>query len=203
VSGLPIILAYVLDGGGGAYARMMTALLPPGKLWGQIQGFLGSLLLACSDELDRVHARVADLLNEADPSTAVEMLPEYELELGLAAAPSIAERQATVLARRIRRQRFRPAEFQAALAPLLALAPAAVVVIERTRAQVIAIGDDREIYRFFIYRDPSLPGSYFLPATQALVDDMAPNHTQGTVIESVAALYDDPHSLYDRDLMGT
>lgn len=163
---------------------------------------LSKLLLGLAQELARVDARVSDLLDEADPSTAVELLPEYEAELDLVAAPTIAERQATVVARRVRRQGFRPADFQDALAPLLAQASADVVVIERSRAQVIAMGDDREIYRFFVYRDPSLPGTYFLAAAQALVDDMAPSHTQGTVIESIGMLYDDPHSLYDRDLMG-
>jgi len=90
----------------------------------------------------------------------------------------------------------------AALAPLLAQAPADVVVIERTRAFAIAVGDDREIYRFFIYRDPTLPDVYFLASAQAQVDRMQPSHTEGTVVESINFLCDDPHSLCDRDLLG-
>jgi uncharacterized protein YmfQ (DUF2313 family) len=185
-----------------AYGRMMKALLPPGKLWRLFDSLLSALFLACGDELARVEARAIDLLNEADPTTTTELLPEYERELALTAATSLAERRANVVARLIRRQRFRPVDFQAALADLLAQAPEDVVVIERTRAFCIAIEDDREIFRFFIYRDPSLPGAYFLASAQVLVDEMKPSHTIGQVIESVSARYGDPHSLYGRDLMG-
>jgi hypothetical protein len=66
------------------------------------------------------------------------------------------ERRARVVARLVRRQRYRPVDFQAALAPLLVLDPGQVAVIQRTRAFCVAIGDDREIYRFFVYRDPAL-----------------------------------------------
>lgn len=188
-----------------AYAGMLAALLPP-KLWSLILGAstLYALLLACADELARLDGRAGDLLNEADPSTAVELLPEYERELRLTpGATSIDERRGNVVARLVRRQRFRPADFRQALAPLLGQAADDVVVIERTRAFAIAIGDDREIFRFFIYRDPALSGTPFITSAQVMVDEMKPSHTVGTVIESVAAIYDDPHSLYDRDLMGT
>lgn len=186
------------------YARMLAALLPPGKIWRLIPGAstLYALLQGCAAELARVDQRVTDLLNEADPTTATELLPEYERELKLAAAASIDERRANIVARLVRRQRFRPADFQAALAPLLAQAPAGVVVIERTRAYCITVGDDREIFDFFVFRDPTLPGTAFLSSAQVMVDEMKPSHTKGTVIESVSFLCDDPHSLCDRDLLG-
>lgn len=188
----------------GAYARMMTALLPPGRLWRLVgDSVLGRLFLACADELARVDGRSTDLLRESDPATVLELLPESERELALeTGALSIDERRARVVARTVARQRFRPADFQAALAPLLAQAPEDVVVIERTRAFCVLIGDDREIFRFFIYRDPTLPGAYFLASAQQLVDQIRPTHTAGQVIESIDARYDDPHSLYDRDLRG-
>jgi hypothetical protein len=182
---------------------MLKGLLPQGKLWGLIDDLVEALLLACADELVRIDERARALIDEADPRTTLELLPEYERELKLVAGDaSIEERRARVVARRVRRQRFRPVDFQIALAKLLAQAPVDVVVIERTREFCIAIGDDREIFDFFILRDPSLPGAYFLESAQAEVDSMKPSHTRGTVIESVAALYDDPHSLYGRDLMG-
>jgi len=167
-----------------------------------IASVLYQVLLACADELARVDSRAYDLLDEADPRTAVELLPEYERELELVAAPSVAERQANVAARIILQQGFRPADFQTALALLLGLAPADVVVIERTRAFCISVGDDRAIFEFFIYRNPALPGTYFLASAQAAVDKMKPSHTLGTVIESVSFLCDDPFSLCDRDLLG-
>ncbi|HET7505100.1 MAG TPA: putative phage tail protein [Kofleriaceae bacterium] len=163
---------------------------------------LSSLLLDCADELARIHGRADDLLREADPSIATELLPDYERDLGEPSTGAPAERRARVVSRLVRRQRFRPVDFQVALAPLLGQAPAEVVVIERTRAFCVAVGDDREIYRFFIFRAPSLPGVAFLASAQAMVDRMAPSHTQGHVIESINFQCDDPHSLCDRDLLG-
>jgi uncharacterized protein YmfQ (DUF2313 family) len=185
-----------------SYARVMTALLPPGKLWRLLASTLEGLMLGCADELARIHARVGDLLNEMDPATASELLPDYEAELALVPAATIDERRANIVALEVRRQRFRPADFQTALAPLLGLTPAGVVIVERTRDFAIAVGDCREIYRFFIYRDPTLPGSYFLASAQAQVERMQPSHTAGTVIESINLLCDDPHSLCDRDVLG-
>jgi hypothetical protein len=184
------------------YASMMRALLPPGKLWRAVGALLDAIFLGCADELSRVDARVANLLDEDDPTTATELLPEYERELGVTAAVSLAERRANIVARLVARQRFRPVDFQQALAPLLDQNAADVVIIERTRAQVVAMGDDREIFRFFVYRNPSLPGTYFLASAQAQVMKMKPSHTIGTVIESVTFTVDDPHSIADRDLVG-
>lgn len=192
----------------GAYARMLTALLPPGKVWRLVGGdsILAKVLLACSDELDRLDARALDLLEEADPSTAVELLPEYESELGLDEAATTAERQARIVARTIARQRFRSVDFQNALAPLLGQDPGAVVVMERSHAYAMTIGKvpitGDEIFRFFIYRNPALPGTYYLASAQALVDEIKPSHTAGYVIESVSFLCNDPHSLCNRDLLG-
>lgn len=186
-----------------AYTRMMMALLPPGKVWRLITGStLFNLLAACADELGRLEGRSVNLLDEADPSKTLELLPEYERELDLPSTGTNGERVARIVAREIARQRFRPVDFQNALTGLLGLAPASVVVIERTHAAALAMGDAREIYRFFIYRDPALPGTYYLASAQALVDDIKPSHTIGTMIESINFLCDDPYSLCDRDLLG-
>lgn len=186
-----------------AYERMLSALLPPGKVWRlDAASVLYKLLLGSSDELARVDQRVADLLNEADPSTAVELLPDYERELDLVAAATNAERQANIVALLVRRQRFRPVDFQTALATLLAQAPSAVVVLERSAAFAASLGDAREIFRFFVYRNPALPGTYFIASAQAQIDRMKPSHTAGYAIESVSFLCEDPFSLCDRDLLG-
>lgn len=182
----------------GRYARMLAGLLPPGRVWRLVDSVLSKLLAASADELGRVDARAADLLDEAIPSTAVELLPEYERELGIDAADTIEERQARIVARRIARQRYRPADFVAALEPLLGT----VMVIETSHAQAVAMGDVREIFRFFIYRNPTDPGTYYLDAAQELVDAMKPSHTAGHVIESDDFLCDDPYSLCDRDILG-
>lgn len=185
------------------HTRMMLELLPPGKVWRLDEdSVLFKLFAACADELGRVTDRADNLLDEADPSTADELLPEYERELALESTGTLAERQARVVARRVARQRYRPVDFQIALAPLLGLDPADVEVIERTHAIAVTMGDDREIFRFFIFRDPALPGTYYVSSAQALVDKIKPSHTLGYVIESDSATYESAFSLYDRDIMG-
>jgi hypothetical protein len=185
------------------YQRMMTALLPQGRLWKLIgDSVLSDLILAAADELARVDARVDDLLDEADPSTATELLPEYEEMLALEEASTVEERRARIVARLVARQRFRPVDFQQALAVLLGQDPEDVVVLERTHAFAVSIGDVREIFRFFIYRDPDEPGDYFVDSAQELVDKIKPSHTKGHVIESVNFLCNDPFSLCDRDILG-
>lgn len=186
-----------------AYARMLGALLPPGRLWRLVTGsVLSNLLLASADELARVDARVDDLLDEADPSTADELLPEYERELDLDEGATTAERRALIVARLVARQRYRPADFQTALATLLGQDAADVDVIETSAATAAAMGDVREIFRFFIFRDSTLPGTYYLDSAQAIVDRIKPSHTAGHVIESDDFLCDDPYSLCDRDILG-
>lgn len=188
---------------GGAYQRMQAALLPPGKLWRLVgDSLLSALFLGAADELERFDARVGDLLAEADPRNATELLAEYERELDLDEASTTAERRARILARLIARQRYRPVDFQTALAPLLGQDADDIVVIETSNAVAESMGDVREIFRFFIYRDPTLPNDYFVDSAQDLVDAIKPSHTIGHVIESIDFLCDDEFSLCDRDLLG-
>jgi hypothetical protein len=186
-----------------AYARMMLALLPPGKLWRTVASTLSTFFEACADELGRLHARALDLIEESDPSAVDELLPEYEHEMELASTGSTAERQARVLAQLLARPRYRPVDIRTALAPLLGLDANDLVVIETSHALAVAFGDHREIFRFFVFRDPGLGGdAYYVASAQALLDTISPSHTAGHVIESVSMLYDDPFSLYDRDILG-
>lgn len=200
-------LAFGLGGGGAAaserYAHMLSELLPPGRLWRLIGGgFLSSLLLACADELERIDGRAGDLFAESRPSKANELLPEYEEELDLPSDGTVEERRGRIIARTIVQQRLRPVDIQATLAPLLGLAAASVVVLERTHAMAASMGDDREIRRFFVYRDPALPGSYYVDSAQALLDDINRSTCMGHVIESVDFCCDDEFSQCDRDLLG-
>lgn len=186
-----------------AYQRMQQALLPPGKaLRIASSKLLSKLFKGSADELERLHARAVALLKESVPSGASELLAEYEAELELEATGTVAERLARVVGRHIARQRYRPVDFQTALAPILGQLAAAVVVMERTVAAAAAMGDAREIFRFFIYRNPASPGSYDVAGAQALVDQIKPSHTAGHVITSINFLCDDPNSLCNRDLLG-
>lgn len=68
----------------GPVASTLLDLLPPGKLWRlEIGSKLRLFLFAIGDELDRVRARIRDLLEETDPRTADETLPEWEAMLSL------------------------------------------------------------------------------------------------------------------------
>lgn len=185
-----------------AYDRQMKALLPPGKIWRKVASVLADFFLACAQELERVDQRGQDLINEADPRTTTELLPDFERVYKLVASGSIDERRARLVAAVIRRQRVRPVDYQQVLAPLLQQDPEDVVVRETTHAQAVSTGDEKEIYRFFIYRNPALAGTADLVAAQALVDKMSHSHTKGVVIETLGFIVDDPHSIVDRDIIG-
>jgi hypothetical protein len=203
-SGLALSLLLHAAADPAPYTRMMINLLPPGKVWRLIPGAstLYALLDGLAVSLTRLDRRARDLLVESHPPTAFELLPEYEAELDLDEASTTAERQARIVARTIARQRYRPVDFQNALAPLFGVDPVDVVVIETSHADAVAIGDVREIFRFYIYRNPSLPGLYYVDSAQELVDQIKPSHTAGHIIESIDFLCDSPLDLCDRDLLG-
>lgn len=66
------------------YLAQLQALLPQGFAWPrQADAALTKLLLAWADELARVDGRAADLVEEADPRTTVELLADWERVAGL------------------------------------------------------------------------------------------------------------------------
>lgn len=113
-----------------------------------------------------------------------------------------AARRNAVIARMVEQQRARPIDFQEALASILGQDSGDVVVIETTASQATAQGDAKEIYRFFIYRDPALSGTYDIVTAQTEIDRIAHSHTKGHAIESIGMIVDDPFSLVDRDIIG-
>ncbi len=188
-----------------AYIEQLKQLLPPGRLWTlESATWLYKTLRAIADELARVDGRAEDLIEESDPTTATETLDEWESVYGLTSDSSATdgERRAALLTAVNLRQRFRAADIQQALAALLALDPADVEIILHSRAFAIAVGDDTEIYKFFVYRDPALSGTENWQAAQAVLDQIKPAHTEGYVIQSVDFLCEDEFSLCDRDILG-
>ncbi len=88
------------------YARALRLLLPPGRLWDlEPDSELTAMLVAMADEFERVAVRGANLIEETDPRTASETLPDWEKMLGLPDAqvlviPStIEERRVVVTAK--------------------------------------------------------------------------------------------------------
>lgn len=81
-----------------AYRDQLLALLPLGAAWSRNPAsWLGRLMLGLGDELARVDRRAVDLLDEADPRTALELLPDWERVTGL---PDECVRQPDTLAER-------------------------------------------------------------------------------------------------------
>jgi len=89
------------------YGTTLRALLPTGDAWPRLPDLLRDQLLdAMAESFARVHNRALDLVEEADPRTAVLLLPEWEAALGLpddctGQAETIAERQRRAHARLI------------------------------------------------------------------------------------------------------
>lgn len=87
------------------YLHQLQQLLPTGIAWPRdMEATLTKLLSALADSLSRSHNRTADLIDESDPRTTTEMLPDWETTLGLpdacsAAATTLQERRAALLAK--------------------------------------------------------------------------------------------------------
>lgn len=66
------------------YQAQLLDLLPPGAIWPRdLDTDLADLLLAKADELARVDGRADQLIEEADPRTASELLSDWERVAGL------------------------------------------------------------------------------------------------------------------------
>lgn len=187
------------------FARMVVRLWPPGRYRTDPDGNIFKLSHAIGDELARLQQRQIDLLEESDPRTTSELLPEWESQYGLTdSSGTDDERRARLQTRLLSLFGFstRPADYQRVLAPILDLDSVDVGVIEISAADAALVGRPRDVYKFYIYRDPALPGTPDLVFAQSEVDRIKHSHTRGTVIESIDFLCDDPFSLCDRDLLG-
>ncbi|MEL7784048.1 putative phage tail protein [Citromicrobium bathyomarinum] len=87
----------------GDYAAQLIRLLPQGPAWEFApDGAFARLLSALAAELARVDARILDLVEEADPRTALETLVDWERVTGLpdsctGAPDNAGERQVALL----------------------------------------------------------------------------------------------------------
>lgn len=86
------------------YARLLHQLLPPGPIWDKLGPNMQGIVDALAVEFARGDARGVDLEAEMMPSTAVELIGEWETALGLpddgCTLPTLlADRQAAAQAR--------------------------------------------------------------------------------------------------------
>lgn len=182
------------------YKRQLISLFPRGRLW--TFETLGDFLTGAATELTRVDVRAAEGLAETDPNTVNETLEEWEEQYGLDGTGTTTERKSALISRVVRKWRTRPVDYQDKFASILGFTdPEDVVVIEISAAEALAMGDQKQIYQFYIYRDPGLAGSFLLSDAEALLEDFVHSHTRGTVIENTCFLCDDPLSLCDKDIL--
>lgn len=67
-----------------AYRDQLAQLLPLGRAWPrEPDTTLGGLLAGLAEEFARIDGRAADLIEEADPRTTVELLTDWERVAGL------------------------------------------------------------------------------------------------------------------------
>lgn len=85
-----------------AYARQLGQLLPRGRAWNRAPGsLLVGLIAALADALARADVRASALVEEANPLSTLELLPDWERVTGLPdtcapIAESIRDRQLAV-----------------------------------------------------------------------------------------------------------
>lgn len=106
------------------YWAMLRALLPVGKVWRHaLDATINKLLLAWADELARAELRCHQLVDEFDPRTTSELLPDWERVAGLpdpcvTAAQSIEARRAALVSKLIYSGGQTPAYFIALAAEM-------------------------------------------------------------------------------------
>ena len=88
------------------YLRQLQALMPQGRAWPiEDSAALSQLLGGFSDTLSRNHNRAADLIDEADPRTTVELIADWERVCRLPdgcsvlSGATLGERRAAVVAK--------------------------------------------------------------------------------------------------------
>jgi uncharacterized protein YmfQ (DUF2313 family) len=87
------------------YSVALLALLPRGRIWPRDpDATLAAVARGLAPSAQRLDARAVDLLADAFPGTAYELLPEWEASLGLpdpcsGLAPTLQQRRAQVVSR--------------------------------------------------------------------------------------------------------
>jgi uncharacterized protein YmfQ (DUF2313 family) len=108
------------------FLDQMLQLPPPGiAVTRRLDSNFAAFMLAFSDSLARLDQRVDDLMNEIDPRTTLELLPEWERFAKLpdpcvGPMPTLALRRAQILARIVQPRLTRARQSRAAIIALAA-----------------------------------------------------------------------------------
>lgn len=167
------------------YATVARQLLPPGRAWSRDpDSVLGRLLAGLAEEPARIEGRLWQLLDEADPRTAIELLVDWERLVGLdGAGGSIAERQRAVAAKIA----FRGGQSIAYFVAIAAGLGFAVTIDEFTPSYVggMRAGDRlASVDWCFAWRvrvlggvGGAMPSAFVAAALERTIRDAAPAHT--------------------------
>lgn len=152
------------------------------------------------DGLGFAWAQLEELLENYLPDRATRLLPRWEAICGIQPGPrdTYQQRRNRILAFMRQIAGYSVDQIVKAVAPVLACQPSDLTVIENTNTGL----NPEVVWIWFIFRDPSVPGSPDVPAAQRIIDQMRPAHTLGVVGQSRNFLCDDPFSLTDRDILG-
>ena len=173
-----------------AYATQLGQLLPPGRaLPRDPSSQMGALLLAFGDEFARLDARCDDLIEEIDPRTTEELLPDWEQMVGLPdpaipAPVTIDDRRSALIAKLLSRGDPRPAAFIAIAA---AYGVGASIRTHVPFAGDVGAGDDpvyEAVDRFWWEMILTVPEGTAEPmvALEHFIRRAAPDHTYVTFV---------------------
>lgn len=195
---------YPLEEDSEAAQEMVAALLPRGPIWQMRNADVAGMTAGLGDESRRFHNRMVDLMSEAYPATAEEIIAEWESTYGLpicADAPTdLASRQAAVAGAYAAQGGQDRAYFIEMIRAVLGDPAAAVTITERPygrpfRAWASSAWDAATGVAAMHYWRVTLP-SGTSPALAhvvgCLLDRYKPAHTVLELVSSVSAYYSSP-----------
>lgn len=187
------------------YAAMLGKLLPRGPIWSAGQAALGALLTAFGAELNAVHARLVDLMEEAFPNTADELLADWLRVWGLpgpcSTMPATDAAKRELLAGKVAAQGGQSrAYFIGVVRAVLGDLTASVTIEERPNGVPFRVSINRVGDRLggvvglhvWIVHIPTGTSATKEDAIDCIVQAYKPAHTIVTVQPTVFAYYSSP-----------
>lgn len=188
------------DSDAGRFARALAQLLGPA--YQPADGTLVAAdLYALGQALADARDTTLDAVAEAFAAEASRLLPELEASYGLAVRGDLtdAERRTILLAKVRAARAGTPQAIETALDPYDPDAK----VFENTAAAVAAT-DPRAVFRVAVRIKVAVwNDAAKLAAIRALCEQMKPAHAKAAVCTRVGFRFNDPDSLFDRDVFGT
>jgi hypothetical protein len=179
----------------------LKALLPPGKTYSQNPASaIQRELMVEGAGLGFAWSKLAELEDDFLPDRATGHLPRWEEALRLEPGPAdlIAARRARCVSFLRKVHGFGVEQIKEALAPVLDCQPSDLEIIENDNTGP----DPDQVFQWFVYRPSSVPGRPDFITAQRMLDEMKPAHTRGIIGQRTSLRFDDPESLFDRDLFG-